>query len=231
LTASEDFESMFFVHLKAISMRRCDMSSQHFPSDAPVDLKLARSGVVLSPDAMSVFRTSYLTLYQVCWWVRYRTLDSCDVTHVGVLHDNEIKEVQDVIAGEAVADSKSKLVDAVLQLLAALEQGRVKATGRQNRIGNPTGNPKSFPAHYWPYLTFTNRATLTTIETCVCFKNAAPQGRCWSDLRFGAKGVLAVWPTPNDRKQLGRGAEDDAIDERTQHRRVASSEAVREKKT
>jgi hypothetical protein len=177
-------------------------------------------------DAISIFGTSYLTLYQVCWWIRFRSLESCDVKFRTVLDNDEIKHLEDVIAGKAIANSKE--IDAVLQLLAALEQGRIKVTARRNW----RGNPRSLPAHYWPHLTFTNRCELLSEErrreTCVRFKNTAPMGSCWSDLLFESRSILIIWPPLNVRKQMESVAEDGTMNERAHHHQITASDASRE---
>jgi hypothetical protein len=141
-------------------------------------------------DAGTNLHTSYLTVYQVHNWILYRTFDILkdQTTSNFAISDCDIRELQDVITGRAIV--KSRAVDALLQLLAALEAGSVKATG----IRAWRGNPRSLPAHYWHHLTLTNRFNpWTGRETCAVFKTEFNRD-LWSDLRFNAKGVLAVWP-------------------------------------
>jgi hypothetical protein len=179
-------------------------------------------GNISPADAMSVFGSSYLTVSQVHDWILYRDPEFCK-DRTRSIHFN-IKELQGVIAGEAPASSRS--VDALQQLLAALEAGRVKATGRRNSFENP----RSLPAHYWPRLTFTNDMEWRSgHETYACLKTN-PRGAFWKDLLFGAKGVLTVWPPPTDRKQPEQSAEDGFKDECGQHHPVGMSGAARETK-
>jgi hypothetical protein len=112
-------------------------------------------------------------------------------------------------------------VDALLQLVAALEAGGVKATG----IRAGLGNPRSLPAHYWHHLTLTNRFNLwrEREQTCAVFKTEF-NGDFWSDLRFNAKGVLALWPAPAGHPQS------EFENGRAQHRRPVVGEAAPEVK-
>jgi hypothetical protein len=172
---------------------------------------------------MSVFDTFYLTLSQVCDWIvhrdpeKIRKLSRFDYYNTAI-SDSDIEHLRGLFAG-ALANSR---VDALQQLLAALEASRVKATGRRYF----SSNPGSLPAHYWPRLTFFNHKGPRGIETCVRFKTEQT-GPFWSDLLFGTKGVLAVWPPPTGRKQTEPGAEDGSIDKRGQHHPGGMSGAAR----
>jgi nitrite reductase/ring-hydroxylating ferredoxin subunit len=173
-------------------------------------------------------RTAYLTVGQVRDWILYRESEILQepAKDQFPISDGDIQTLQDVIAGKTVADSRS--VDALLQLLAALETGRVKATGRLNRFAD-TSLPRSLPAHYWPHLTFTNRTPSvgweTYSQTCATLKTE-PGGRFWSHLLFDAKRVLTVWPPYTVRGQP-TGEEVGLLDPAAQPRHVEASRDVR----
>jgi hypothetical protein len=182
--------------------------------------------------------TYHLTASQVHEWILYRdpkTLE--DPRPDRRIPDADIEDLQDVIAGKPVANSRA--IDALLQLLAALETGRVKSTGRRNWVGNP----RLLPGHLWHYLTFKNLSMPEHYrpeayreaglwlwpgrdQTCACLKTELAGGGIWSDLRFNVKGVLAVWPARADQKQLEQGKEDGAIEERLRKPHRVMSSAV-----
>jgi hypothetical protein len=191
------------------------------------------------PGAPSTFHTSYLTVYQVVRWIRDRDPEVLEGQWDFPIDDDDLRALQDKIADKAVAKSRS--LDALLQLLAALETGRVKATGRLKWVGNP----RLLPAHYWPHLTLANRTdrpdwTLPTKpQTCACFRTKSREDFLserewtefqnsesrrnrdfWTDLRFDAKRVLTVWPP--------RPEEDDVTDERAQCHGLVGSVSGRE---
>jgi hypothetical protein len=175
----------------------------------------------LKPAALS----TYLTVYQVYMWIRFRTPEAVEERQRDyAISNHELKALQEEIAGKAVAKSRS--LDALLQLSAALEAGRVKATGRLNWIGNP----RVLPAHYWPHLTLANRnhtVQKSWIEQiCACFRIESRRD-FWSDLRFDAKRVLMVWPTPADRRQ--QREQDGARAARIQRGGLEASNAVRKR--
>jgi hypothetical protein len=103
-------------------------------------------------------------------------------------HDEIVRNLEEVITWNAPVEYLS--VEALLQLLKALEAGRVGATGTRNG----TGNPRSLPAHFWHHLTFKNHSFGSRWEACAYFKTENFRGGFWSNLRFNAKGVFAVWP-------------------------------------
>lgn len=191
------------------------------------------------PGALSTFHTSYLTVYQVVRWIRDRDPEVLEGLWDFPIDDDDLRALQDKIADKAVAQSRS--LDALLQLLAALETGRVKATGSLKWVGNP----RLLPAHYWPHLTLANRTDGDwKTETCACFRSKSraeffsehdrtkfqrteSRRDFWSDLRFDAERVLTVWPHPTGRKHQ-RPEEDDVTDEHAQCPRLAVSNSVRE---
>jgi hypothetical protein len=191
-----------------------------------------------SPGLLPTFHTPFLTMYQVLWWILYRdrkVLEYDPRWDNFPIFDDDLQALQDKItAGESDADLQDKIaagksvanssvVDALLQLLASLEAGRVRATGRLRWDGNPA----PLPAHYWPHLTLTNRTIPHHWQEriCACFRTEL-KGKFWSDLRFNVKGVLAVWPPRTGQKQSERGEEAVTIDTRRRLR----SEAARETK-
>jgi hypothetical protein len=141
-------------------------------------------------DFLSNLGTSYLTLVQVHDWIVYRKLENLEkrTSSNYVFHDEIVRNLQEVITWNAAVKYLS--VEALLQLLKALEAGRVRATGTRNGMGSP----RSLPAHFWHHLTFKNRSFGSRWEACAYFKTENFRGGFWSDLRFNAKGVLAVWP-------------------------------------
>jgi hypothetical protein len=170
------------------------------------------SGHVSGPES------SYLTIYEVHSWILYRdpvifrdAMQSPFGHSDYTIYDSDLKDLQDIISGKTCKISRS--VNSILELLTAVEAGRVKVTGRRNGVGNPC----SLPAHYWPHLTLTKRTVGFEwgSQTCACFKTRT--GGFWSDLRFARKGVLVVWPPPP-------GEQAESTDERVEHSRLEATE-------
>jgi hypothetical protein len=84
--------------------------------------------------------TAYLTVYQVYSWIRYREPQILEDQYWSAIDDDVIRALNDVIAGDLKVISSS--VEPLLQLLAALETGRVKAIGRLNRVPGSGSLPR-----------------------------------------------------------------------------------------
>jgi hypothetical protein len=107
----------------------------------------------------------YLTLWQACHWILYRVPETLEPSRFTSLADDVLEELAGVINGRVTA---SKPIEGILKLLAALEAGQVKATGRLRW----TGNPSTLPAHYWPFLTLQNMdGGGGPRSTCACLHN------------------------------------------------------------
>jgi len=139
--------------------------------------------------------TAYLTVYQVYSWIRRRDPEILDYQYWSSISDHVIEELNDVIAGKA--DPISKSVEPLLQLLDALEPGRIKAIGRLNCTPGSESLPRPLPKHYWTGFTFINRTPsgcdYSSRQTCAALKRE-PKGRFWCDLLFERRTVLKVWP-------------------------------------
>jgi hypothetical protein len=153
----------------------------------------------------AVASTAYLTIRQVYSWIRNRNPEILEHQHQywWAIDDDIIQDLNDFIAGKVEAVSNS--AEALLQLLAALETGRVKAIGRLNHPvpgWGPLSRP--LPRHHWVGLTFVNRTpsdwSYVPDQTCAALKTH-PQGRFWCDLLFERTTVLAVWPAISNREE------------------------------
>jgi hypothetical protein len=106
-----------------------------------------------SVDPKSCFNGRYLTLCEVIFWIHRREPQRKGIrlTFAEAISSSNISNYSDVIAGRI--PPRSKDVDALCQLHAALEQGLLIATGRRCA----KGSPRLLPAYYWPRLVFYNR--------------------------------------------------------------------------
>lgn len=172
----------------------------------------------------SVLLTSrYLTIWQVHQWILRRDPEILRQTKFAPLaiDDSLLKVLVYTRRSDPSTLRFSDLPDynlvgspaaeGLLQLLAALESGRAKVTGRL--LWN--GNPRGLPAHYWPHMTLTNRFQFGTTgekQTCAWLQTNWGGGRYWSDLLFEAASVLAVWPG-TDEKSPEQPEEGSAFDE------------------
>jgi hypothetical protein len=149
-----------------------------------------------SPDDAAALANRYL--HELDDWLAAHGVRAC-------LFEQAQQRIHNLAIGNASANKAWD--DAVSEILVALANRRIVATGRRNG----KGDPELVPAINWPLLSFSDRELKGrgTVACAYMKADRRPSESFWTDLRFNAKDVLEVWPPTSGTRLPGGAVADD----------------------
>jgi hypothetical protein len=139
-------------------------------------------------------------LHELDDWLAAKGVRAC-------LFEQAHRRIHNLATGNAAANKAWD--DALSEILVALANRRIVATGRRNGMGDP----ELVPADNWPLLSFSDRELKGRgTVTCAYLKaDRRPSESFWTDLRFKAEDVLEVWPPTSGTRLPGGAVADDEV--------------------
>ena len=149
-----------------------------------------------SPDDAAALANRYL--HELDDWLAAHGVRAC-------LFEQAQQRIHNLAIGNASANKAWD--DAVSEILVALANRRIVATGRRNG----KGDPELVPAINWSLLSFSDRELKGrgTVACAYMKADRRPSESFWTDLRFNAKDVLEVWPPTSGTRLPGGAVADD----------------------